>query len=308
MYHIFTFLLMKAVSIFLATEITEWELALMLWVLYMIRVQCSCKALKVSMSSFAGGYPGEGGRLAETNLNVSVLVPFNDDPFGVFAIAAESLEREVAEDVLSEDDMSDVTSFTILREQGTFGTVRVGWEILSDAFPQGLPPMDDLILMASFPVAVELRPHMRRHHSGTDALFFSGFSGAFGTIVPESLPVDPLGLANFTFSAWLMPRPDTDGFMVSKGSGNGTFYYGVKVQTNESHVTVMLHYSTPGSNHTQVARATASKFVEDDVWVHLLITLDDGIIEFFLDGNLIPGGMKSLKGEAITDGESVKSP
>ncbi|XP_061116243.1 adhesion G-protein coupled receptor V1 [Conger conger] len=254
------------------------------------------------LMNVSGGYPGEGGRLAETNLNVSILVPFNDDPFGVFAIAPESLDREVAEDVLSEEDMSDVTSFTVLREQGTFGTVRVGWEILSEAFPFGLPPMEDLILMASFPVAVELRPHARRHHSGTDARFFSGFPGAFGTIVPEFLPTDPQGLTNLTFSAWLMPHPDTDGFIISKGDGNGTFYYGVKVQTNESHVTVMLHYSTPGSNRTQVARSTASKFVEDNVWVHVLFTLDDGIIEFFLDGNLIPGGMKSLKGEAITDG------
>ncbi|KAJ8285558.1 hypothetical protein GJAV_G00028220 [Gymnothorax javanicus] len=250
----------------------------------------------------SGGYPGDGGRLAETNLNVSILIPFNDDPFGVFAIADESLDREVAEDVLSEDDMLDVTSFTILREQGTFGTVRVGWEILSDAFPMGLPSMDDFILMASFPAAVDLRPHMRRHHSATDALFFSGFPGAFGTIVPEHVHVAPQGLTNFTFSAWLMPNPNTNGFIVSKGDGNGTLYYGIKVQTNESHVTVMLHYSTPGSNSTLVTRSTASRFIEDNVWVHVLVTLDDGIIEFFLDGNLIPGGMKSLKGEAIRDG------
>ncbi|KAJ8380590.1 hypothetical protein SKAU_G00013680 [Synaphobranchus kaupii] len=256
----------------------------------------------LKLMNVSGGYPGDGGRLAETNLNVSILVPFNDDPFGVFTIAAESLDREVAEDVLSEDDMSDVTSFTVLREQGTFGTVRVGWEILSDAFPLGLPPMEDLILMASFPVAVDLRPHMRRHHSGTDALFFSGFPGAFGTIVPDFLSAEPQGLANFTFSAWLMPNPDTDGYVISKGNGNGTLYYGVKVQTNESHVTVLLHYRALGSNSTQVARSTASKFVEDNVWVHVLVTLDDGIIEFFLDGNPIPGGMKSLKGEAIADG------
>ncbi|KAJ8414918.1 hypothetical protein AAFF_G00024410 [Aldrovandia affinis] len=256
----------------------------------------------LKLINVSGGFPGDGGRLAETNLSVSVLIPFNDDPFGVFAIATESLDREVAEDVLSEEDMSDVTSFTILREQGTFGVVRAGWEILSDAFPLGLPPMDDLILMASFPGAVDLQPHMRRHHSGTDALFFSGSPGAYGTIRPDDLPGDPRGLANFTFSAWLMPSPDTDGFIISKGYDNGTLYYGVKVQTNESHVTVMLRYRALGTNSTQVARSTATKFVEDNVWVHVLVTLDDGIIEFFLDGNPVPGGIKSLKGEAITDG------
>ncbi|XP_055742122.1 adhesion G-protein coupled receptor V1 isoform X1 [Salvelinus fontinalis] len=249
----------------------------------------------------SGGYPGEGGRLANTSLNASVLIPFNDDPFGVFAIAVDNLDQEVAEDILSEEDMSDVTSFTILRQQGTFGEVRVAWEIVSVRFPLGLPPMQDLLLSASFPKEVELRPHSRRHHSGTDAWFFSGLQGAYGTISPEE---GPGSLANFTFSAWLVSRPDTNGFIVSKGNRNGTLYYGVKVQTNESHVSVMLYYTALGANSTLVARATAERFVEDNVWLHVLITVDDGIIEFFLNGNLMPRGIKSLKGEAITDGSA----
>lgn len=250
-----------------------------------------------------GGYPGEGGKLAQKNLNASVLIPFNDDPFGVFAIDKASLDQEVAEDVLSVDDMSLVTSFTILRQQGTFGDVRVAWEILSGDFPQGLPPMEDLILAAMFPPAVLLQSHARRHHSGTDAFFFSGLPGAHGTISPEDQPGEiPRNLANFTLSAWLMPKPNTDGFIVSKGNGNGTIYYGVRFQSNESHVSVMLHYTTLGSNSTQVARATAVKFVEDNVWVHVIIAVEDGIIEFYLDGSPMPGGIKSLKGEAVMNG------
>ncbi|XP_053084899.1 adhesion G-protein coupled receptor V1 isoform X1 [Pangasianodon hypophthalmus] len=255
---------------------------------------------ELRLMNISGGYPGEGGKLATKDLNASVLIPFNDDPFGVFAIDKDNLDHEVAEDVLSVDDTSSVTSFTILRQQGTFGAVRVSWEILSEAFPQGLPPMQDFILMATFPEAVKLQPHARRHHSGTDAFFFSGLPGSYGTIAPKTQPEDiPHKLANFTFSAWLMPRPNTDGFIVSKGNGNGTMYYGVKVQTNESHVSVMLHYTAIGSNSTQVARATAMKFVEDNVWVHVIIAVEDGIIEFYLDGNPMPGGIKSLKGEAI---------
>ncbi|XP_051279685.1 adhesion G-protein coupled receptor V1 isoform X2 [Dicentrarchus labrax] len=249
--------------------------------------------------NISGGYPGEGGRLAETSLNASVLIPFNDDPFGVFAIADSNLDQEVAEDVLSEDDMADVTSFTILRQQGTFGDVRVAWEIVTGRFPEGLPLMDDLLLLASFPDEVELRPHARRHHSATDTWFFSGLPGAYGTIFPED---GPAAVGNFTFSAWLVPRPDTDGFIVCKGTRNGTLYYGVKVHTNESHVTVMLYYTVIGSNSSQVARASAEKFVENGAWLHVIITVDDGIIEFFLDGNPIPGGVKSIKGEGIADG------
>ncbi|XP_026994314.2 adhesion G-protein coupled receptor V1 isoform X1 [Tachysurus fulvidraco] len=255
---------------------------------------------ELRLMNISGGYPGEGGKLATKDLNASVLIPFNDDPFGVFAIDKDNLDQEVAEDVLSVDDTSSVTSFTIIRQQGAFGDVRVSWEILSEAFPQGLPPMQDFILMATFPEAVKLQPHARRHHSGTDAFFFSGFPGSYGTISLQTQSEDiPHKLANFTFSAWLMPRPNTDGFIVSKGNGNETMYYGVKVQTNESHVSVMLHYTTIGSNSTQVARATAMKFVEDNVWVHVIIAVEDGIIEFYLDGNPMPGGIKSLKGEAI---------
>ncbi|KAI5088303.1 G-protein coupled receptor 98 isoform X2, partial [Silurus meridionalis] len=253
---------------------------------------------ELRLMNISGGYPGEGGKLATKDLSASVLIPFNDDPFGVFAIDKANLDQEVAEDILSVDDTPSVTSFTILRQQGTFGDVRVSWEILSEAFPQGLPPMQDFILMATFPEAVKLQPHARRHHSGTDAFFFSGLSGSYGTITPKTDDI-PSKLANFTFSAWLMPKPNTDGFIVSKGNGNGTMYYGIKVQTNESHVSVMLHYTTVGSNNTQVAKAIAMKFVEDNVWVHVIVALEDGIIEFYLDGNPMSGGIKSLKGEAI---------
>uniref|UniRef100_A0A3Q3J0J5 Adhesion G-protein coupled receptor V1 n=1 Tax=Monopterus albus TaxID=43700 RepID=A0A3Q3J0J5_MONAL len=249
--------------------------------------------------NISGGYPGEGGRLATSSLNASVLIPFNDDPFGVFAIADNNLDQEVAEDVLSKDSMADVTSFTILRQQGTFGDVRVAWEIYSGSFPEGLPMMDDLLLLASFPDKVELRPYDRRPHSATDTWFFSGQPGAYGTISPED---GPAAVGNFSFSAWLVPRPDTDGFLVSKGTRNGTLYYGVKVLTNESYVTVMLHYTLIGSNSTQVAWASAEKFLEDNAWLQVIITVADGFIEFFLDGNPIPGGLKSIKGEGIADG------
>ncbi|XP_017272706.1 adhesion G-protein coupled receptor V1 [Kryptolebias marmoratus] len=253
----------------------------------------------LKLVNISGGYPGDGGQLAETSLNASVLIPFNDDPFGVFAIAATNLDQEVAEDVLSKDDMTDVTSFTILRQQGAFGDVRVTWEILSEQFPQGLPLMDDLLLLASFPDEVELRPYARRPHSATDARFFSGLPGAYGTISPED---SPAAIGNFTFSAWLVPTQNTDGFIMSKGTRNGSLYYGVKVHTNESHVTVMLYYTATGSNNTQLARATAEKFVEDNTWLHVIIICDDGIVEFLLDGTSVPGGLKSIKGEGIRDG------
>lgn len=194
--------------------------------------------------------------------------------------------------------MADVASLTILRQQGTFGDVRVAWEILSDHFPEGLPQMDDLLLLASFPDEVELRPHARRHHSATDTWFFSGFPGAYGTISPEEAPTR---IGNFTFSAWLVPATDTDGFIFSKGSRNGSLYYGVKVHTNESHILLMLYYTVTGSSNLQVAHA--EELLENRSWLHVIITVDDGVVVFFVDGSPVPGGVKSIKGEEIADGK-----
>ncbi|XP_030367415.1 adhesion G-protein coupled receptor V1 [Strigops habroptila] len=250
----------------------------------------------------SGGSPGPGGQLSETSLAVTVMIPFNDDPFGVFVIDAESQDREIAEDVLSEDDLSYITDFTIWRQQGTFGVVRLGWEILSSTFQAGLPSMVDFLLLGSFPSSVQSQPHMRRHHSVTDALYFSGKEDSFGVIGPEYLYNGNTAVTNFTFSAWLIPNFSTDGYIIEKDDDNGTLYYGVKIQTNDSHVSVVLHYTALGSNMTYMAKAAVLKYLDENTWLHLLITLDESIIEFYMDGIPILGGMKSLKGEAIADG------
>lgn len=231
------------------------------------------------------------------------MIPFNDDPFGVFILDPENQEREISEDVISEDDISDVTNFTIWRQQGTFGDVRVGWEILSGTFREGLPMMIDCLLLGKFSSSVQSQPHMRRRHTGTDALYFSGEEDAFGVIEPEFHISKNKTLANFTFSVWVIPSANSDGFIISKDNGNGTMYYGVKIHTNESYISFKLYYTPLQSNVTCVASITVMKNLDENTWLHFLLTLDDGIIEFFIDGNPVPGGIKSLKGEAIADGK-----
>ncbi|NXO67952.1 GPR98 protein, partial [Phainopepla nitens] len=259
----------------------------------------------LKLVNVSGGSPGPGGQLSETDLAVTVVIPFNDDPFGVFIIDPESQDREIAEDVLSEDDLSYIADFTIWRQQGTFGVVRFGWEILSSTFQAGLPSMVDFLLLGSFPSSVLSQPHMRRHHSGTDALYFSGKEDAFGIIGLEYPYDGNTAVTNFTFSAWLIPDVNTDGYIVEKDDGNGTLYYGVKIQTNDSHVSVVLHYTALGSNMTYIAKAAILKYMDESTWVHVLITLDESIIEFYMDGIPVLGGIKSLKGEAIADGPGI---
>uniref|UniRef100_A0A4W3JB69 Adhesion G-protein coupled receptor V1 n=1 Tax=Callorhinchus milii TaxID=7868 RepID=A0A4W3JB69_CALMI len=253
----------------------------------------------------SGGSPGPGGELANTSLSVNVVIPFNDDPFGVFVLNTESQDREIAEDVLSVDDISYITNFTILRQKGTFGDVRVGWEILSSAFRYGLPQMVDFILVGTFPSDVELRPHARRHHTGTDVLYFSGAEDAYGTVSPEYHPRINYIFTNFTLSAWVIPNPYTDGFIIAKTKSNGTIFYALKMIINESHVSIVFYYTLFGSNVTHASMVTALKYIEENTWIHIIIIVDDGILDFYLDGILLPDGTKHLKAKVIADGPGV---
>ncbi|XP_043920117.1 adhesion G-protein coupled receptor V1 [Protopterus annectens] len=255
----------------------------------------------LTLMNISGGHPGPGGQLADTNLSVLVEIPFNDDPFGVFAIDPSSQDREVAEDVLSEDDMSYITNFTVLRQQGTFGTVKVGWEILTEAFRRGLPLMTDFILVGLFPASVELRPHNRRLHTGTDALFFSGKEDAYGIVGPADNPSGNSSLGNLTFSAWVMPNSSVDGFIIAK-TVDGMLNFGVKIQANETYVSILLYYTTAELKRTQVAKVTIMMYLDESIWHHILITLEDQIIEVYLDGSQVNGSVRSLNGETILNG------
>lgn len=221
----------------------------------------------------------------------------------MFVFSEDNMDQVVAEDIMSDDDMSNTVSLSVLRLQGIFGVVSVTWEILSGAFPNGLPPMKDLILLASFPQSVEVQTHGRGNYVATDALLFSGLQGAFGIIDSSVQLLDGLhGLVNFSISVWLVPQDNTNGFIFSKGDSNGTLYYGVKVSVSESSLSVMFFYTTPGSNGTQEERAAMDRSLGDNMWIQIVITVDEGIIEFFLDGSPMSDGMKTLNGVGITDG------
>ncbi|XP_039203979.1 adhesion G-protein coupled receptor V1 isoform X9 [Crotalus tigris] len=251
----------------------------------------------------SGGIPG--GQLSESKLSVTVMIPINDDPYGVFILDPQNQDREVAEDIQSEDDTSCFISFTVWRHQGTFGNVRIGWEILSSTFREGLPLMIDFLLLGKFTDSVKSKPHMRRHHTGTDALYFSGEEDAYGIIEPELLVSKNRILSVFTFSAWVLPSANNDGFIITKDNSNGLIYYGVKIGTNESHLSLGFYYMPLQSNMTYIAKITIMKYLEENIWLHLLIMFNNGTLEFFIDGKSVPGGIKSLKGKAIADGQGI---
>ena len=66
-------------------------------------------------------------RLADTDLEMNVIILASDDPNGRFAFPASSQELSVAEDYYPGDEESVSTTYTVERRQGTDGTVQVSW-------------------------------------------------------------------------------------------------------------------------------------------------------------------------------------
>ena len=68
--------------------------------------------------------------LAEQNLEVTLTIRENDDPFGVFTFADSSREISIAEDYMEERKNTTEAKLVVERLQGTFNTVKVN-EILT---------------------------------------------------------------------------------------------------------------------------------------------------------------------------------
>ncbi|XP_032809135.2 adhesion G-protein coupled receptor V1 isoform X2 [Petromyzon marinus] len=255
----------------------------------------------LKLTSVSSGFPGPGGHLARSGILINVTIPENDDPRGIFSIASESHYQEISEDLLSPDDVTNVASFTVMRRQGLHGDVRVAWEVLSKSAAETIPTSKDLILLATFPSEVQLRPEARRPHTGTDALYFSGDDYAFGIVPLSHQPV--ITNASFTISVWLIPDPNTKGYIVAKHVNSSLFYYSLKITTGMDASSIEFSYWH--GDITQNESAVFNKQVEDGEWHHLIVGFEAGTCNFYLDGTLKRGGSSNLANGAATDGPGV---
>ena len=78
------------------------------------------------MIDTGGGPSGQIPVLADSNLEVTVRVLQNDDPFGVFSFVDSSRELQIAEDVNPGEESLKQARLTVQRKQGTYETVKVG--------------------------------------------------------------------------------------------------------------------------------------------------------------------------------------
>ena len=63
--------------------------------------------------------------ISSVHNTVTLTVPTNDDPNGVLKFASDTIELSVAEDYVSGEVNSSYARFDIVREQGSFGHVKV---------------------------------------------------------------------------------------------------------------------------------------------------------------------------------------
>ena len=82
------------------------------------------------LSVLTGGSPGPGGKLA-SNLTIAYIhIPTNDNPYGLFAFAPNSLDVSVAEDTKPGHKYEATANLTIVRKRGkdrNVGVSRTKW-------------------------------------------------------------------------------------------------------------------------------------------------------------------------------------
>ncbi|KAL8615956.1 hypothetical protein ACOMHN_034632 [Nucella lapillus] len=227
-------------------------------------------------------------RLASTDLRKNVVVLASDDPSGRFAFPATSQELSVAEDYYAGQEGTTSTSFTVERRQGTQGTVQVLWEVFSEPFGTNLPAVYDLLFIGQKPASVSSVPSKQRSSTGTYVYSFSGATESYVTIPSASEPTADTFRDGFSISAWVQPSPLCDGYIIARGTADGsTLYYGLRLVATAMSTTFNLTLSSESSVSNNLDPIVSSTVVQDGHWHHVLVAVGNGTVLFYLDGTLI---------------------
>ncbi|XP_076465121.1 adhesion G-protein coupled receptor V1-like [Babylonia areolata] len=239
--------------------------------------------------SVVTGISGRGlARLADSGLQMDIVVLASDDPSGRFAFPTASQELSVAEDYDPGSEDSISTSFTVERRQGTQGTVQVLWEIFSEPFGTNLPAVYDLLFIGQRPASVSSEPSKRREGTGTSVFRFSGAEDSYVTIPSSLEPAEDDFSAGFSISAWVQPYPQCDGYIVARGSADGTdLYFGLRLVTTASSTTFDMTLSSESSVANNFSAVVTSTVIQDGHWHHVLVAVGNVTVQFYLDGTLI---------------------
>ena len=88
-------------------------------------VKLSGWVINFGVSLVLGGSPGPGGKLASNLTTAHIYIPTNDNPYGLFAFAQNSLDVSVAEDTKPGYEFEATANLTVLRKRGKDRDVEV---------------------------------------------------------------------------------------------------------------------------------------------------------------------------------------
>ena len=86
--------------------------------------------VNLGISVFAGGSPGPGGKLSINLTDAYIYIPTNDNPYGLFSFAPNSLDESVAEDTKPGYEYEATVNLTVLRKRGKDRDVGVSKDII----------------------------------------------------------------------------------------------------------------------------------------------------------------------------------
>ncbi|CAH1797156.1 unnamed protein product [Owenia fusiformis] len=258
------------------------------------------------LNATGGGPSGQVGVLSNMDQVVMIQIAENDDPYGVFAFPADSRELSIAEDFNPGEEEESRTTFTVVRKQGTFKDVQVAWEIFSYqiAGAGNLPSLKDLLFLGDVPEAVEVVEGGGRKETGSMVLNFTSQTGSYVNVPTEYQTSKADIETGFSISVWVKPENNTSGYLLSKSSVGGSIhYYGLRLDLAGDDTVIEFRYSVATDKNNQVAVKASDNSIEDGAWHHILLTVDNGLAEFFIDGASI--GTSVLAGLNTQDGVGV---
>ncbi|XP_053405379.1 adhesion G-protein coupled receptor V1-like [Mercenaria mercenaria] len=227
-------------------------------------------------------------RIADVDTSATITILASDSPNGKFGFPVESQAVSIAEDYYPGMASTTQVSLKVERRMGIFGTVEVMWEAYSDRVAGGLPKVYDLIFLGTIPSSLMLVPSLRRPGTGTHVVSFSGNSAALILIHNFLQPPMEEIVDGFSISAWVQPFSLTNGYIMAKTNPDGSrHFYTLRMATNSLQTNLTFGYSITGSNENAFEYVTYQRNIEDTMWHHVAVTVDQETINFFIDAIII---------------------
>ncbi|XP_068693739.1 adhesion G-protein coupled receptor V1-like isoform X3 [Montipora foliosa] len=246
------------------------------------------ETFELRLINATGIQTGEDGILS-TPSSAFLVILANDDPNGLLQFSVGSVD--IPEDFASGMEASTQKNLTVLRDQGTWGTVKVAWEVQTTEVSSRISDNAyDLFLLGSVMEGVKSMPGWRRPNTQTYVYCFDGannesFVEASGLTVVDS---------KFSVRLWINATKGNYSYVLTSLSGN-TLNFAFGLNTTGSNTMAKFIYLT---NETNI---NFGKDIADGQWHFIAFTVDTdtSTVQFYLDGDPV-GNSRAIPSGSIS--------